>query len=291
MKYKFRKILLGVTISCAALTSAHADREAAMARCEEDSLSIGAAKERVAWAHRCGIISSRAAKQFLFNGTSRRTRPLYPSWFHSQTGRTWKAPTNKNASCRIPNYVNGFAPCEAACFTKNQGILFNDGYSKIIDAHNEKRMHGLLSLSSTATLDNLEYEARDVDHYTASLVDTDHQILTFITESGGALQVTENHPMLTATGHMKEAGTLSVGDELLLKSGNPDRITGISKRHFFGKVYNLATNANTETQKETLGQVIVAQGFLTGSVYFQNEGIKHLNRLVLRSNIPNSLTN
>jgi hypothetical protein len=38
-----------------------------------------------------------------------------------------------------------------------------------------------------------------------------------------------------------------------------------------------------------VSQIVVAQGYLSGSAYYQNDGVNYLNRQILRRNIPESL--
>jgi hypothetical protein len=52
----------------------------------------------------------------------------------------------------------------------------------------------------------------------------------------------------------------------------------------FTKVYNLKP-----TTTDLTSNILVAQGYLSGSVRYQNEYIKYLNRVLLRHNIPSSV--
>lgn len=88
---------------------------------------------------------------------------------------------------------------------------------------------------------------------------------------------------------MKEAREITEGESLILASGQFDKVVSINHIEHYGKVYNLRTDA--DTKENEIGQIIVAQGFLSGSTHFQNEGIIHINRIMLRHNIPDSIVN
>ncbi len=77
---------------------------------------------------------------------------------------------------------------------------------------------------------------------------------------------------------MVAAETLKAGDSLMTAEGKADAITSIETVDYFGKVYNI--DMGNEVIEDN---IIVAQGFLSGTVYFQNEGLENLNRLILRN--------
>lgn len=143
-----------------------------------------------------------------------------------------------------------------------------------------------MTLSDAAELNNLAYTVKDVEAYSESITDIVHDIRVLNMASGGQLKVTENHPLLVSTGHMKTADNISVGESLIYQDGNYDVITSIDDIDFYGKVYNVQPDASDASLN---GQIVVAQGYLSGSMYYQNEGADLTNRLLLRSNIPDSL--
>lgn len=265
------------------------------ARCEEDSIDTPKSLQRNAWAKRCGYISRRTWDFNVHDDDgSIRARPFYPSF--SKKGDFddwWKAPVVESAKCGLgPNNVYSFITnCRASCFTPDQEILFEEGSLTIFDAFS-KRATNIVTLSDSATIDSLEYTIRPVEEYTESIRNVEHDILVIKTETGGQLKVTPNHPLLVSTGHMKLAEDLKKGDSLIHKSGNFDQIDSIELVKFYGKVYNVKPNSRDEKGTVKLnGQVIVAQGYLSGSIYYQNSGANFVNRLVLRDTIPSNLYN
>ena len=63
--------------------------------------------------------------------------------------------------------------------------------------------------------------------------------------------------------------------------GTLDPIVDIQKATFFGKVYNLAP-----VTTDRVSNILVAQGYLVGSVRFQNDEVGYLNRIILYRSIP-----
>lgn len=85
--------------------------------------------------------------------------------------------------------------------------------------------------------------------------------------------------MLTA-GIMVEAKTLKIGDELFSVDGSGDRIVRTELKTLVGKVFNVDIASN-----ELAENVVVAEGLLNGAIYYQNEGVKDLNRVFMRRSL------
>jgi hypothetical protein len=85
-------------------------------------------------------------------------------------------------------------------------------------------------------------------------------------------------------GVVKTADKFKVGESLIHYLTGLDPIVSIKKEGYFGKVYNLAPNT-----KLPLSNILVAQGYLNGSSYFQNDGVDLQNRKLLRRTVPNRL--
>ncbi len=177
-----------------------------------------------------------------------------------------------------PFHVNGY--CESACYTAEQQVLFSDGYVSILDALNGLR-EDLITLSPDSTLDHLKLQQNRTYSYTRELRDAEHNIFVITTRSGGQLRVTHEHPVINGEGRMVQAQALKVGDELVKADGSLDPITHIQKTTHFGKVYNLAP-----VSTDLVSNVLVAQGFLVGSVRFQNDEVGYINRIILYRGIP-----
>ncbi|MNT27430.1 hypothetical protein D3C72_1630600 [compost metagenome] len=97
-------------------------------------------------------------------------------------------------------------------------------------------------------------------------------------KSGRELRVTKNHPLLTADGMMKMASEFKSDDSLVQLGGSLDRIASIEEIKHFGKVYNLFVESD-----EAAKNIVVTNGYLNGTAYFQNAGAKDMNRSLFRS--------
>lgn len=191
--------------------------------------------------------------------------------------------TDKNGllPTNTPVHVNGY--CEAACYTPEQRLLFSDGYVSILDAFNGLR-EDLITLSPDSTLDNLQLQQNRTYSYTKELRDAEHNIYVITTQSGGELRVTHEHPVINGEGRMVQAQTLKVGDELVKSDGSLDPIVDIQKTIHYGKVYNIAPETT-----DLVSNVLVAQGYLVGSVRFQNDEVAYINRIILYRGMPDEV--
>ncbi len=256
-----------------------------------DSLTVEQAEGRRKWAMRCfkdKIILVKAWSKM--TDEKGEIRDAYPTFdFINDAGDfsnplDWFAPTDPNAACDKPEGYELIHFCTAGCYTPEQTVLFEHGYVPIGIAH-EQNIPFVLSLAANSTLSDPQFVTSSVAYYITDLIPGHHDILEIVTFSGGFLSVTPNHPLVDGNGYMRSAGDLHIGDNLVTESGRFDRIISIRPGKYFGKVYNLEVSNPEPSQK-----IIVAQGYLNGTVYYQNEGLKDLNRVILRTNlIPDSL--
>jgi hypothetical protein len=255
------------------------------ARCSEDSLSITQAIERVNWAFKCGYITADDMHDALYSGAANapRPRPEYPLFATADLSNHWAAPVDRNAGCGVPaGYsVQGF--CTSSCYTPEQELWFPTGFVPIQQAR-ASVLKQIVTLSPESRQGNLSFQNTPVDSYTMEFKDTWHDIIIFETQTGGELRVTTNHPLVDGEGRVRTADTFRVGDSLVhFESGN-DPIVRLTKIKYFGKVYNVTPRAEDLTS-----QIVVAQGFLSGSAFYQNDGVNYLNRQILRRNLPESI--
>ena len=175
------------------------------------------------------------------------------------------------------------AYCESGCYAPDQSLRFSDGDVNIVDAMKAHR-DDLVTLSSDATLDKLATQTSKVYNYTADIRDAKQVLYEITTASGGALRVTDEHPMVTSEGLLVAAEKLTVGDELLKADGTPDPITAIEKTDYFGKVYNIRP-----VSSERVANILIAQGYLVGSARFQNDDVSYMNRALLFRAVPDAV--
>lgn len=268
-------------------------------RCSQDSLSNSDAKGRYDWMKKCED-KIPAVKEFLTNfedvvykenktstgyGINGTTRLLYPTFMSTDTKKPWIAPKVKTAECTAPAHIYVAAVCVSSCATPEQQIL--------VEAKNEKKFKYMTfldaltqnvpkvgALHSASSISDRKIGATKVDNWVTEMLDGEHQILIFKMKSGGALKVTLNHPLLTPEGVMKQAADFSVGESLVQLGGIPDQILSIEQTVHTGKVYNLFVKSNDPRQN-----VVVTNGYLNGTAFFQNEGAQNMNRALFRTNL------
>ncbi len=278
-------------------------------RCEDDSLSPSEAMARLTWLKNChpGLLvatynningddgSSDLEKIYIIESewfyvagdrSKRKVRPNYLTFGTStyENPIPWYAPRIASASCdEFPISYQVLGECTSSCYQPEQTILLPGGETPIRDAL-EQGKDEVYSLSDDSTMENVSLELRKVKHYTRSATETTQPILTIKTESGGEIKVTKNHPLVLSNGQLREAGTLRIGDQLVLVDGQADPIRSLTEQDYHGRVFNIQPDTESE-----LGQILVAQGFLSGSSWYQNDGHEYLNRLMLRRNVPATL--
>lgn len=267
-------------------------------RCSADSLSNTQAKGRYQWMLKCQE-RVPVIREFLANfesyengqGTSAglklKDRFVYPTFMYHKNGReaTWQAPTTPEASCDVREGIYVAAVCTASCSTPEQLILAQAqangklAYTPFITAlQDDYKMVG--TLQSQSSMSSKRVVKTAVDDWITELVDAEQTILTFTMRSGGVLRVTTNHPLLTKDGTMRLSADFKVGDSLVRLGGEPDSIVSIEAWQYYGKVYNLFVKS-AELHKN----VVVTNGYLNGTAYFQNDGAQHLNKRLFRGNL------
>ncbi len=269
-------------------------RELVPTRCSHDSLSNRRAKGRYEWMKKCQN-EVPAIKEFLKNmdnskydgyGIHSSDRLLYPTFMTvGKKQKPWIAPTSKSAECEAPSEVYVAAVCVSSCSTPEQQILAQAEsekdlkYMSFIEALTQQAPK-VATLHSASSMSSKTVIRSKVDNWVTELVDEEHQILVFRMKSGGQLKVTLNHPMLSQEGVMKLASDFRVGDSLVLLGGELDPILSIEQTVHHGKVYNLFVKSS-----DLKHNVVVINGYLNGTAFYQNEGARHLNRALFRQQL------
>lgn len=262
-------------------------------RCSQDSLSNSEAQGRYDWMVKCKD-QVPVIKEFLekFDGVEYKginldesTRHLYPTFLDSSTKKPWIAPKRVSGSCTVPATAYVAAVCVSSCSTPEQEVIAEVEKGKalrkvsFIDAWTQKlkkvgTLHPYSSIAST------QLEKTEVDNWVTELLDTTQPILTFKLKSGGQLKITPNHAMLNQDGAMQVAQDFKVNDNFVRLGGRLDKIVAIEKSDYYGKVYNVFVNSN-----ELKKNVVVINGYLSGTAFYQNEGAKYMNRDLFRKNL------
>lgn len=256
-------------------------------RCGGDKVSASQVNGRRAWVNKC---KDHPAISFFFKLGGEKvytSKNHYPTFGYTRNGKvtkTWVAPTSSSASCQIPEGVRMVGICTAGCFTQDQRVLFAGNEYIGIKKAFEGDAQEVMTVSPGSFFEDIQLIAEKIGNFVVDVAPAKQTILEFHTAGGGSLQVTEGHPMLTADGRLVEAVKLKAGDSLVLYNGQADRIVERKSFEVFDRVYNLYPET-----KNLLQNLIVAEGFLTGSAYYQSEGNEHMGRIILRHSLVSDL--
>lgn len=266
-------------------------RDLTPSRCSKDSLSNTDAHGRHAWMVKCQD-QVPVIKEFLTMfedvkskgfGLDTPGRVLYPTFMDTKTKTVWKAPVKENGSCQVSETIYVAGVCVSSCATPEQQIMVEHNNKtqnmKFIDALTMK-VALVKTLQSDSSMSSKNLASTKVDTWVTEIEDTDHEILVFKMKSGGELRITTNHPVLSKDGVMKLSSEFKAGDSLVQVGGKLDQIESITKVPYFGKVYNVFVKSSA-LQKN----VVVTNGYLNGTAFYQNEGAKFLNRAMFREQL------
>lgn len=248
-------------------------------RCFQDdqlvntTLSFG----RNAWAKKCGYITatreaylnSESEYQVFSNGCY--AYPAVPAGSTCQ----FHVPADVNAAC-VGGLVK-LGTCVAGCYTPSQSVEFNGKMLSVPEAY-EAKLSTVTALTKDASLEALDFNEQTIRSFVAG--ETQEDIFKLQTANGRVVEVTAEHPMLKADGNMVKARTLKEGDQLLGADGKALTLSKVTVFNFKGTVWNVRPES-----KAKIENVLNAEGFLTGSVRFQNEWAEDDYRLSLRDEI------
>jgi len=225
---------------------------------------------------------------------------LYPVYYSTPTDTLWVGPGPNNATwfgttrtgiatlgftgaLNLPTGVAVDALCEAGCYMPDQAIRTGDSSMSVAQAQSSGE-RAVTTLAPGSTIDSMNLMQNTIARWTVDIAPANQTILTIRMKSGGQLRVTEEHPLVTNDGVMRQAQTLVVGDSLVRDNGAADPVVSITKSEEYTKVYNLRP-----TTTDLSSNILVAQGYLTGSARYQSEYVKYLNRVLFRRKIPASV--
>lgn len=265
------------------------------ARCNDDLISeahLHLAEERIRWVAKCfkKIIEEEEEMElttWINNKLYKKGNPAlgykkiiyFPIFTDATMDKTWIAPKDRNANCNVPSGYMWQNDCKTGCYTGGMRLSFLDGDIRIIDAIMANQQD-IMVLDDGATLDDVFFTFVEVDSYMQDIKKVKQTILVLKMESGGVLEITPNHPVVVSSGEMVEAANLSVGQQLVRQDGSGDPIVEIEEVTIFDKVYNVYPDATSQNKK-----IVVAEGYLNGSAWYQNEDHHLMNRKLLRRNM------
>ncbi|WP_205519457.1 Hint domain-containing protein [Pyxidicoccus caerfyrddinensis] len=246
------------------------------ARCYQDDqlATIDLAKGRNAWSRKCGYITPQR-EQYLNGETEYQVYVngcnTYPNVPAGSTC-TFYVPVTEADACI--GGLTKLGTCVAGCFTPSQHLDFNGRLLTVPDAY-ESGVSTVTALTAGSQLDAIDFSQQPIRSYVAG--DTQEDIFVLKSADGRRIEVTAEHPMLTGDGVMVKAKTLKVGDTLLGSDGKVLPLSSVTVFNYKGKVWNVRPESHDKTEN-----VMSAEGFLTGSVRFQNEWAADDYRLSVR---------
>lgn len=263
-------------------------------RCQNAyNVTSGQAQSRYAWALYCRANPGNSASGTPRQGAHYLTdqsvvdynaaanaaiRPyLFPTYFDFVTFAPWDVPDTAGNNCSLlPTSSVNVGLCVAGCYTEDTPLRFADGDMGIKAAAEAGKLD-LVTLAPESTLDAVQTTTNTVERYTVDMREDWQHIYTLTMQSGGTLKVTAEHPLLTDDGMMRQAEDLKAGASLVRADGSSDAIKSIEISKVFGKVYNVRP-----TTVDYTSNIVVAGGYLNGSVRYQNEFLDMINALILR---------
>lgn len=248
-------------------------------RCFQDDqlVTIELARGRNAWARKCGLITATREAylnteneyQVFTNGCF-----AYPAVPAGSTC-SFFVPAEEAAACI--SGLSKLGTCVAGCTTPSQKVAFGGRMLPVPEAY-ASGLTTVTALSPNSEPGFLRYGEQTIRSYVAG--DTQEDIFTLETQEGRRLEVTAEHPMVLEDGTMVKARTLKAGDTLLGADGVKLHLNRVTVFNFKGQVWNVRPES-----KVKLENVMNAEGFLTGSVRFQNEWAQDDYRLSLRDDV------
>jgi hypothetical protein len=182
--------------------------------------------------------------------------------------------------CEIPAGVSLFGFCPFGCFAPDQELMFGTGPMAIESAMKAGKLD-LITLAPDATLEQLSFMPNTVSRYTADPLPQKQELVALRMESGGSLNVTPSHPLITEDGTIRQARDLQVGDQLMRADGTLDAVIDTKTSEYYGKVFNVRP-----VTLDTTSNVLIAQGYLTASQRYQSDSERYLRRSMLRRTLP-----
>lgn len=235
-------------------------------RCSEDQLTTSQlASQRNQWALGCHLINKIDYDCAQANG--------YYWTFISTTGGANRAPTLLTSSCE--GYKK-FTMCPAGCFAAKERLLFDGTYLTPEQAYTTGKTT-VTTLATDASLSRLRFAEETIGTFVRG---AEHKDLVHITlQSGDAISVTDNHPMVQGDGQLRAAKDVVAGMVLLTTRG-PQAVAQVTAEPYVGTVWNVRP-----VKAAPKANIDVAEGFLTGSIRYQNEWANDAARLLLRQSI------
>lgn len=238
-------------------------------RCSDDAItSIAAANGRNQWALACRLITKVDYDCATNNG--------YYWTFNSTTGGPNVAPSAPGQSC---SGFRKFTMCPAGCFEATQRVSFGGKYFTPQAAY-DAQQSTVTTLAPEATLNHLTFTEEAIGVYVKG--EEKRPLVRIQAAWGQTLLVTHTHPLVDSTGTILPADQVTTQTRLMTVAG-PVAVTLVQRVPYDGLVWNIRP-----VRAEPKANINVAEGFLTGSLRYQNEWASDAARLLLRQSLDAS---
>lgn len=269
-----KRLSVVVVLACAMLSTTASAQLSTRCFTDDQLTTPVLAQGRNNWAHKCGYINQ--AKRDFLNSEGEYQVFSGGCFSFASTGPTptcsFFIPADANAPC-LADLVK-LGTCVTGCYTAREKVAFQGGYWPIEDAY-LAGVRTVTALDKDATLVSPSTGEQPIRAFVAG--DTREDVFALETTDGRRVEVTAEHPMVTASGEMVKAKTLQKGDLLLGVRGEKVELRDITVFRYEGKTWNVQP-----TSHEKIENVLDVEGLLTGSVRFQNEWAEDHYRLSLR---------
>ncbi|KZN61406.1 hypothetical protein [Pseudoalteromonas luteoviolacea] len=276
-------ITLVVSAPLAALSPDRIDK-----RCYvEDRLTYFEALGRNDWSLRCKYLSYRSYDYNVYDDWgNRRTALYFSSYYKPGNFNDWfAAPRVKNYSCENYQY-RGMVTCLSDKAFGSSSLLFAPGERAIYDAYTQE-VKQLIVVDETSTLESINLTEQLVSINSEKRDVGQVSIVKIITSSGQELVVTNEHPLLTSKGVLKNAQYLTSHDKLIRKDGMFDEIVSIESSEVTAQLFSSNINFKDAVQAGK-SHLVVTQGFLSG--YLVEDRSKEMSqRLAMRDALSAAL--
>lgn len=162
--------------------------------------------------------------------------------------------------------------CQCGCFAAGTSVLTGSGWQDVSEI---TKGSFVTSYEEESNLSRPDFSERVVK--SAISGPEKAPLFVFSTQSGHSISVTQHHGMVLASGRMKAARDVRLGDLFVTVEGKPTAVTAIKRVSTDKPVYNL------EVSSPVAGDhIIAAQGLLVGDLVWQNNLKKELSSIQLR---------
>lgn len=236
-------------------------------RCDSDHVNKDQYVGRNLWALKCGYASKEAI-------AFHNSEETYVTFLEKV------APIDGNAPCAGFEGMHKVGWCEVAgCYSPGQRVLFGGhGWLPIEEAG----LGGVDVISGFAQnwMPGDEVDVVDEKLQSFTVGDQFDSILVVRTESGKQVEVTDLHPLVEASGRVIKAKNIRAGVTRLLTVDGEELVTSSESVPYSGKVWNVEP-----ASLRTRANLHLAEGFIAGSVRYQNEWIDDSERRALRDQV------